>query len=262
MMAMGQVAFLLVVSVMLQDGRHLSALDTGLWLIPSGVAIVAGSQLGNWLTRQIGTTNVVRAGLFLVASGLAATALVAAPGLRFVELLPPFILVGFGIGFAGSQLNNVILSDIPPERAGAASGANTTVRMIGASLGISVISALLTMQTIRHAVSEVGRLVSLPPNVRAAVITQIHTSGVNFAPQHGTAVAKAQTLRVAIDHAVITGARAPLIFAAIVVYIATALSFFIPQVGPRGSRQGDTADEELEFAILESELEAETAAIP
>ena len=77
MMAMGQVAFLLVMSVMLQDGRHLSALDTGLWLVPSGVAIVAGSQLGNWLTRRIGTTNVVRAGLFLVATGLAATALVA-----------------------------------------------------------------------------------------------------------------------------------------------------------------------------------------
>ena len=45
-------------------------------------------------------------------------------------------------------------------------------------------------------------------------------------------------------------------------YFATALSFFIPQVGPRGSRQGDAADEELEFAMLESELEAETATIP
>jgi len=46
------------------------------------------------------------------------------------------------------------------------------------------------------------------------------------------------------------------------VYVATALSFFIPQVGPRGSHQGDAIDEALEFAILESELEAETAAIP
>jgi hypothetical protein len=134
--------------------------------------------------------------------------------------------------------------------------------MIGASLGISVISALLTMQTIRHAVGEVGRLVALPANVRSAVITQIHTSGVNFAPQHGTPLGNAQTLRVAIDHAVITGARTPLIFAAIVVYIATALSFFIPQVGPRGSRQGDAADDDLEFTMLESELESDSALIP
>ena len=262
LMAMGQVAFLLIVSVMLQDGRHLSALDTGLWLVPSGVSIVAGSQLGNWLTRRIGTTNVVRAGLFLVATGLAATAFAAAPGLTFLSLLPAFMLVGLGIGFAGSQLNNVILSDVPPERSGSASGANTTVRMIGASLGIAVISSLLTMQTIRHAVAEVARVASIPPNVRAVVITQIHAGGVNFAPQRGTSLATAQTLRAAIDHAVISGARTPLVFAAVVVYFATALSFFIPQVGPRGSHQGDPTDEAIEFAILESELEAETASIP
>ena len=38
----------------------------------------------------------------------------------------------------------MILSDVPPERAGAASGANTTVRMIGSALGIAVISSLLS----------------------------------------------------------------------------------------------------------------------
>ena len=260
LMAMGQVAFLLITSVMLQDGRHLSALDTGLWLIPSGAAIVAGSQLGNWLTRRIGTTNVVRIGLFIVATGLAATALAASPGVTFLSLLPAFILVGIGIGFAGSQLNNVILSDVPPQRSGAASGANTTTRMIGASLGISVISSLLTMQTIRHAVSAVARVPSLSKGVRDTVIAQIHTSGVNFAPQRGTSLANAQTLRAAIDHAVITAARTPLIFAAVVVYFAAALSCFIPQVGPRGSRQGDPTDD-LEFTMLESELESESAAI-
>ena len=52
-----------------------------------------------------------------------------------------------------------------PSASGAASGANTTVRMIGASLGIAVISSLLTTQTIRHAVGEVGRAASLPTSV-------------------------------------------------------------------------------------------------
>ena len=83
------------------------------------------------------TTNVVRAGLFIVGTGLGVCAIGDTPTLSFFALLPGFVLVGIGIGFAGSQLNNVILSDVPPEAAGAASGANTTVRMIGASLGIS-----------------------------------------------------------------------------------------------------------------------------
>ncbi len=209
LMAMGQVAFLLVMSVALQDGRHLSAISTGLWLVPSGVAIVIGSQLGNLLTRQIGTTNVVRAGLCIVATGLAACAAGMTPDLSFLGLLPGFVLVGVGIGFAGSQLNNVILSDVPPERAGAASGANTTVRMIGSSLGIAVISSMLTTQSSARAV--------------------------------------------------VSAAHAPLIFSSVVVYFAFALSFRIPQVGPRGSRQSDEATDhepQLERALLDAELTA------
>jgi EmrB/QacA subfamily drug resistance transporter len=257
LMAMGQVAFLFVLSVVLQDGHHLSAVDTGLWLVPSGLAIVFGSQLGNWLTRRIGTTNVVRSGLIITAIGLATTAVGVNPSLSFLSLLPGFVLLGTGIGFAGSQLNNVILSDVPPARAGAASGANTTVRMIGASLGIAVISSLLSTQTIRHAVDAVERAASLPKALRADAITQIHSSGVNFAPLRGVSAANAATLRDAIDHAVVSGARAPLIFAAIVVTFGAALSFKIPQVGPRGSRQG-TRDEDQELAIEESELMAES----
>ena len=37
----------------------------------------------------------------------------------------------------------MILAEIPDERAGAASGANTTVRQIGAALGIAIMSAIL-----------------------------------------------------------------------------------------------------------------------
>ncbi|HEY1737765.1 MAG TPA: MFS transporter, partial [Acidimicrobiia bacterium] len=209
-MAMGQVAFLLVMSVLLQDGRHLSAIDTGLWLVPSGVAIVVGSQLGNWLTRRLGTTNVVRAGLFLVGTGLAVCAIADTPTLSFLALLPGFVLVGVGIGFAGSQLNNVILSDVPAEASGAASGANTTVRMVGASLGIAVISSMLSTQTSRDAV--------------------------------------------------VDAARAPLVFASVVLFVATALSFLIPHVGPLGSLQSGPTVDDYELALLESELVGESVA--
>ncbi len=210
-MAMGQVAFLLVMSVVLQDGRHLTAIDTGLWLVPSGVAIVTGSQLGNWLTRRFGTTNVVRAGLFLVATGLGDLRHRRHPDARrFWRCCPGFALVGVGIGFAGSQLNNVILSDVPAEASGAASGANTTVRMIGASLGIAVISSMLSTQTSRDAV--------------------------------------------------VDAAYTPLIFASVALYVACALSFMIPHVGPRGSLQSDPTDDDYELALLESELVSESVA--
>src|SRR3954454_16880288 len=178
-LAMGQTSFLLVISVLLQDGRHLSALDTGLWLVPSGVFIVIGAQTGARLTRRIGTTGVVRLGLFLEAAGLAVTAIVIGPNVSFLAVQPGFALFGIGIGFGGSQLTNVILSDVEPEKSGAASGANSTVRMIGSSLGVAIMSALLSVFTVRHAVDGVRATSGLSDDVRAHALTSIHRGGVS-----------------------------------------------------------------------------------
>ena len=45
-LALGQLGFLFVLPVFLQDGLHLSAVDNGLWLLPSGISIIVGTQIG------------------------------------------------------------------------------------------------------------------------------------------------------------------------------------------------------------------------
>lgn len=230
LLAMGQISFLFVLSVVLQDSRHLTAVDTGLWLVPSGMFIVAGSQIGGRLTRTIGTTRVVQVGMVLAASGLAAITLAVTPALSLLRLMPGFALFGVGIGFATSQLTNVTLSSIAPERAGAASGANTTVRMIGSALGMSIISALFSSQTIRHAVEAVNESPSLSPALRTSAIAKIRDSGVSFSPPAGTSGADLATLRRLLESAVTSGARAPLMFATAVVSGGLLLSFRIPAV--------------------------------
>jgi EmrB/QacA subfamily drug resistance transporter len=230
-LAMGQLGFIFVLPVVLQDGKHLSALDSGLWLVPSGLFIVLGAQLGGRLTRRVNTTLVVRYGLVLEASGLIAVAIAMRPGLTFVELLPGFALFGVGLGFASSQLTNVVLSEVPPDHAGTASGANTTVRQMGAALGIAVIGSLLTTQTIRSAVSHVSSS-SLSPAVKAAASARVRASGVGFSPPPGTSATDAATLRHVLETSLANGARPALLFAAAVVSIGAALSFLIPRLGP------------------------------
>jgi EmrB/QacA subfamily drug resistance transporter len=257
LLAMGQVAFLFVLSVVLQDGHHLSAVTTGLWLVPPGLFIVVSSQIGGWLTRFIGTTTVVRMGLVIQTCGLAATAIAVRPDLTFASLLPGFAMFGIGIGFAGSQLNNVILAEVPAERSGAASGANSTVRMIGASLGIAIISSLLSMQTIRHAVDAVQHADSLPPDLRLTAADQIRSSGVNFSSVEGMTRGQATLLRELVDRAVSTGARTPLVFATVVVAVGAVVSLLIPRVGPFAA----TARSEVEDDDVQVEVRAESAAL-
>ncbi len=249
-LAIGQTAFLLVISVFLQDGRHLSALDTGLWLVPSGVFIVAGSQLGGRLTRIIGTTGVVRAGLALEALGLGATALVIRPDVTFWALLTGFALFGVGIGFAGSQLTNVILSDVPPERSGAASGANTTVRMVGASLGIAIMSSILSVLTLRHAVDGIRNARGLTAAVRSDALTQIHATGVSFAPRRGVSAVDVSILRHTLASAIADASRVPLVVATGFVTLGLLISFLIPHLDRERRPASDFDEIEREMELF------------
>ncbi len=255
-LAMGQTAFLLVISVFLQDGRHLSAVQAGLWLIPSGAFIAIGAQIGGRLTRTIGTTGVVRAGLAFEALGLAVTALVVHASVTFLAMLPGFALFGTGIGFAGSQLTNVILADVPADKSGAASGANSTVRMIGSSLGIAIVSAILSTLTIRYALDRVRGTAGIPSGVKAQALAGIRRGGVAFRPPSGASVHDLALLQHRVADAIAAAARTPLLVATGFVTVGLALSFLIPPVGPAPAPAG-AGDEQAH----EAELLAEAVAI-
>src|SRR5258708_36936768 len=98
------------------------------------------------------------------------------------------------MGLGVAQLPNVVLSEIPAEGSGVASGANTTVRQVGSALGVAVIGSLLTVQTVSHAVSRI-KGATLPATVKANAIAGVHASGANFATPPGLGAANAATLR-------------------------------------------------------------------
>lgn len=228
-LAMGQLGFLFVLPVFLQDGKHLSALDNGLWLLPSGLAIILGTQIGARLTRRISVTAVVRWGLLMEAVGLALLARAIEPSAEFASFLPGLVVFGCGIGFASSQLTNVVLSEIPPAHAGTASGANTTVRQLGAALGIAVIGALLTTQTVHHAVSAI-EAAPVPRTLQTQAVRRVRSEGVAFAAPPDAAPGDVATLLDVLDDSVAAGARAALWYAMAVVIVGAMLSWFIPTV--------------------------------
>jgi EmrB/QacA subfamily drug resistance transporter len=247
-LAMGQLGFLFVLPVLLQDGgQHLSAIETGVWLVPSGVCIAAGAQIGGRLTRVVNTTIVVRVGLAAEAIGLVLIALAVSPSTTFLGLLPGLVVFSIGLGFASSQLTNVVLSEIDKRHAGAASGANTTVRQMGAALGIAIIGSLLSTQMVRHA-SDAIRASTLAADVKVRALDQLHASGVGFAPP--------PSLTHAIESAVASGARPALLFASFVVTAGALLSLLIPRVDPAAERRAEVADT---FVLESVDVEASLA---
>ena len=231
-LAGGQLGLLFALPVFLQDGKGLSAEENGLWILPLGIVIILASQVGAVLTRHIGTTRTVQVGLVSETIGLVVVALAIRPSMSFLDLLPGFVLFGMGVGFATSQLTNVILSDVDLDKSGVASGANTTVRQVGAALGIAVIGSILTVQTIQHTTERVraspGRLCT----GQGAVGGCDPGGRAQLPASPGHAAREAAALSRALDQGVADGARFALFFAAGLVTIGSFLSLLIPPVGP------------------------------
>jgi EmrB/QacA subfamily drug resistance transporter len=227
--SMGQLGFSFTLALFLQEAKHLSALDNGLWVLPYGIAILVGSAVGGRLTHRFGAVNVVRLGMGMQALGLFYIALTISTSLTFWGLFPILIFYGAGIGMAMSQLTNVILSEIAANRSGVASGTNTTVKQVGAALGIAVIGTVISTQTINQATSGVGAA-QLSPAVKAQAVKGIHDFGANYLPPQTGGAGITHTLRNIVSSAAANATHDALLFAAAVVTIGAILSFLIPRI--------------------------------
>ncbi|MEO8695343.1 MAG: MFS transporter [Acidimicrobiales bacterium] len=227
--AMGQLGVSFALAVFLQNGRHLSAAQNGLWLLPTGLFVICGAQLAGRLIRYTGATVVVRIGLLSYAIGVLIILRAVSIDITVWQLLPGFAFFGIGIGFAIAQLVNVVLSEIPAASSGSASGANTTMRQVGSALGVAVIGALLTTQTVSHATALLEKS-SLDPTTKSDAIAGVRNLGANYAPRAGTNPTSAAIIQRAVEQGVVNGTRFALVFALAVVALGGVLSFLIPNL--------------------------------
>jgi EmrB/QacA subfamily drug resistance transporter len=228
-LSMGQLGISFVLPVFLQNGRHISVWHNGLWVLPSGLFVIVGAQVGGRLINRFGTIQVVRSGLMIYELGLLVMLHAISLHMSVWDLLPGLAFYGLGIGFALAQLTNVVLSEIPPDGSGVASGANTTVRQVGSALGVAVIGSLLTVQTVNHAISRIKDS-ALPVAFKTAAVSGVHTLGANYAPAPGLSRANAAVIRSAVENGVTSGTRLALLFAFAVVAIGIVVSFLIPNM--------------------------------
>jgi EmrB/QacA subfamily drug resistance transporter len=259
--SLGQLGLLFSLPLFLQGANGLSAEQNGLWMLPLGLTMIIGAQVGGKLNHRYGTTNVVRFGFFLEAFSLVGLLLTVHPGMEFWQLLPSISLFGLGVGAASGPLTNLVLSEISMEKSGVASGANSTARQIGAALGAAMMGSLVTVQTTSHAVDAVNAA-GLPAGLTDTAVNGIEAMGANWQIPAGATPNQAATLQRAFEQALTSGVRWALAWAALLVFGGAVMSLLIPQVRPVGDRilVGDAAKAEAERAAEarhDAELEAE-----
>ncbi len=231
LLSLGQLSLIVLLAVYLQNACRLDALETGLWLVPMGLAIVLGSRLGVIATHRVGATTTVRLGLALELVGLTGLLVLIAPDMTFWALLASVGTYGVGMGIASSQLTNVIMSDVEPSKSGIASGTNSTLRQVGAALGIAIVSTIITTLTVRHTAANI-RAARVPAGIAERSIAELHTAGATFTPPARATVDEAATLMRALADGLTSAARPAILYMMATMLAGLLLSFLIPRVGP------------------------------
>ncbi len=135
---------LLGVVLWLQEGWHWSAIQTGLSIVP-GPAMVSVTAIGlRRYTKNIPAGIVAAIGTLLIGLGgvLIAATLTATPS-YVAEILPGWMIIGAGVGFALPTIVGAGTSTVAAHQTSTASAIVQMARQIGSALGVAMLIIIL-----------------------------------------------------------------------------------------------------------------------
>ena len=130
-----------MLTLYLQDVRHLSALRAGASLLPLFLPLSAIAPLGGRIAGRIGSRWPMVAGLALSAAGVALLTRVDARS-GYLTLLPALLLWGIGLAVLTPAVVSAAVGAVTSDRAGLASGVNNTARQAAGAIGIAAFGGL------------------------------------------------------------------------------------------------------------------------
>jgi EmrB/QacA subfamily drug resistance transporter len=228
----------------MQNVLHYSPLQTGIRFLPSTLVIIVMGPLAGRLTDRVGARPLMAAGLILVAAALGIQSTLTVHS-GYGLLLPGFVLMGLGMGLVMSPMSTAAMNAVDRSKAGAASGVLSMSRMVGGSVGLAIMGAL---------VATIGRsdLNASLPHVSAAVKSQIASALGSGAVPAGTHTSHA--IVAATNHAFVSALGTGLEVGAVVALIGAVLTWLL--IRPTEAASTATLDEVGDVEQLPVEIAA------
>ena len=159
--------------IYIQNVLGYSPVESGLRLLfLSGMSFVSAIVAGR-LTSHVPTKWLIGPGFLITALGLFLIGGIG-PHDSWTGLIPGLIVSGLGIGLINVPLASTAVGVVRPERAGMASGVNSTFRQVGIATGIAALGSIFS-----HQVADGIRsgLAGTPAAGRSEQVAQAVTNG-------------------------------------------------------------------------------------
>jgi MFS family permease len=176
-----QAGLFFCVPLYLSVALGLSAVDTGLRIMPLSVTLLLAAVGIPKLFPKAAPRRVTRSGFLLLLAGIVSLmgALEVGAGAEIVTV--PLLLAGLGIGALASQLGAVTVSSVPDDRSPEVGGIQNTFTNIGASIGTALAGAVLISALTSSFLSGIEDNPQVPENLSATAEVQL-AGGAPFIP--------------------------------------------------------------------------------
>jgi predicted MFS family arabinose efflux permease len=131
----------------LQEILRYSPISTGLAFLPVALLIGVGAGISQRIVPRFGIRVVAIGGVTVGAVGLALMARVGLHSTYAGTLLPAYVLLALGLGFAFVPATLIGVSSVGAEDAGLASGLFNTAQQIGGALGLAILATIAATRT-------------------------------------------------------------------------------------------------------------------
>ncbi|MEO5965148.1 MAG: MFS transporter [Candidatus Limnocylindrales bacterium] len=253
--ALGEFGLLFALPLFLQAVIGYSAFETGLVFLSLAIGAFVAAPLAARLSHAYGPRRVVTLGMALEAAGIITTSLLISSTVSGLALAGPLFVYGIGVGLATAQLTSIVLSDIPPERSGLASGANSTMRQVGSALGIAILGTVLFTSLGNGVHENLSGVPGLPPQAVDGIASAMEASAgqalVDIRTQPG-----AELTVPAVEQAFVDATRLAGFVASGFVLLGVVLSLLLPKMPTQLEQAGEPPEEPPEVEGSPDDMEA------
>jgi MFS family permease len=233
-----QAGLFFVIPLFLSVALGLSAVATGVRLLPLSITLLAAAVGVPRLFPGAAPRRVVRIGFSLLVVGIVVLIVLLDQGAGPEIVTWPLLLAGLGVGSLASQLGAVTVSAVPDEQSGEVGGVQNTVTNLGASVGTALAGAVLMAVLTTTFLGSLSSNSAIPPELASHAQVEL-SSGIPFVSDKdlGAALEKADvppaTAQAIVDENAksrINGLRAALAVLALIAFTALLMTRRLPKV--------------------------------
>lgn len=210
------------------------SLSTGIKILPLSIALIIFSMIGSKLVSRYSPKKIIRYGQVLLV--IACLALMASINrdLTGVPFAVAMFLTGAGLGLMASQIGNVNMSAVSPDKTSQVGGLQGSFQNLGSSFGTALIGSILIATMTTGFVTNVQNS-TLPSNIKDYVSSNTKTLEIvpssqveQYAIDIGLTQTEAEGIATSYKDAQLEGLKESLFYLTVIAVFSLFLSRHIP----------------------------------